>query len=88
MSVPESETLRSSDPPVDRASLSLLPHPREEDKRELQEEEDDEYSESDEDDDPCENCGALMSFEFLYYPDTKTFVGTCTKCGGPSRSSS
>ena len=81
MPVPESETLRSSDPPVDRASLSLLPHPREEDKRELQEEEDEE------DDDSCHHCGAIESFQYLYIPDTGTFSpSTCNECGGPSMS--
>ena len=33
---------------------------------------------------PCPNCGALLSFEFLYCSDSGIFSGTCTKCGGPS----
>ena len=83
MSVPESETLRSSDPPVDKASLSLLPIHREEDKGELQEEEDEE------EDDSCHHCGAMESFEYFYFPDTGTFShSTCNECGGPSMSTS
>ena len=78
MSPPPPEALRFDNEHSELTKLSTLSENREVD----------EYSESDEDDYPCENCGALMSFEFLYYPDTKTFVGTCTKCGGPSRSSS
>ena len=81
MPVPESETLRSSDPPVDRPSLSLLTNPREEDKGELQEEEDEE------DDESCHHCGAIESFQYTYFPDTGTFShSTCNECGGPSMS--
>ena len=81
MPVPESETLRSSDPPLDRAPLSLLPNPREEDKGELQEEEDEEEDES------CHHCGAIESFQYFYLPDTGTFShSTCNECGGPSMS--
>ena len=58
MLAPESETLRSSDPPEDSATLSLLHNSRE---KEQEDEEDDEVEE-DEDDFPCPHCGALMSF--------------------------
>ena len=78
MLAPESETLRSSDPPADSETLSLLHNSREE---EQEDEEDDEEGE-DEDNLPCPHCGALMSFEYLYFPDTGLFSGTCTKCGG------
>ena len=78
MLAPESETLRSSDPPEDSATLSLLHNSREEE----QEDEEDDEEEEDEDDFPCPHCGALMSFEYLYFPDTGLFSGTCTKCGG------
>ena len=70
---PEPETLRSSDPSEDRSDLSPLHNSREEE---------DEQEEEDEDDFPCPHCGALMSFEYLYFPDTGLFSGTCTKCGG------
>ena len=74
---PKSETLRSSHPPEDSTTLSPLHNSREE-----QEEGEYDKEEEDEDDFPCPHCGALMSFEYLYFPDTGLFSGTCTKCGG------
>ena len=43
---------------------------------------DDQQEEEDEDNFPCPHCGALMSFEYLYFPDSGLLSGTCTKCGG------
>ena len=74
---PKSETLRSSHPPEDSRALSPLHNSREQ-----QEEGEDEEEDEDEDDFPCPHCGALMSFEYLFFPDTGLFSGTCTKCGG------
>ena len=70
---PEPETLRSNDLSEDDSPLPSLLKSREE----LVEQD-----EEDEDDYPCPHCGALMSFEYLYFPDTGMFSGTCTKCSG------
>ena len=48
----------------------------------LSEDRDEDYS--DEADVPCDHCGAIESFEYVFHYDSHTFTGTCTKCGGPN----
>ena len=77
-SVPTPEALRSNNYPLEIITVSALSEDREEEYTY----EDDQQGEEDEDDFPCPHCGALMSFTYLYFPDTGLFSGTCTKCGG------
>ena len=77
-SVPTPEALRSNNYLLEITTVSALSEDREEEYSDG----DNQQEEEDEDNFPCPHCGALMSFEYLYFPDTGLFSGTCTKCGG------